>query len=203
MRGRLRKGILALVFSLVGFTLVLPAQAAKMWNPQTRSWDIFPDTPEIASKSARRKFKRKLVNYRTDEKPGTIIIDTNKRYLYHVQENGKAMRYGIGVGRDGFEWKGTEKVTRKAKWPGWTPPPEMIRREAKKGRTLPRYMKGGPDNPLGARALYLGSTIYRIHGTTEDWSIGRAVSSGCIRMFNDDVSFLYEHVNVGTKVVVN
>ncbi len=149
MRGHLRKGIFAVICTLVSFVFVAPASAGKLWNPDTRQWDIFPDTPAVASNSARRKFKRKLITYRTDEKPGTIIIDTDERYLYHVQENGKAMRYGIGVGRDGFEWNGTERVTRKAKWPGWTPPEEMRRREAKKGRILPAYMKGGPDNPLG------------------------------------------------------
>ncbi|KZK77381.1 putative L,D-transpeptidase ErfK/SrfK precursor [Pseudovibrio sp. W64] len=203
MRGHLRKGIFAVICTLVSFVFVAPASAGKLWNPDTRQWDIFPDSPAMASNSARRKFKRKLITYRTNEKPGTIIIDTEERYLYHVQKSGKAMRYGIGVGREGFEWNGTERITRKAKWPGWTPPEEMRRREAKKGRTLPRYMKGGPDNPLGARALYLGATIYRIHGTTEDWSIGRAVSSGCIRMFNEDVSYLYDHVDIGAKVVVN
>ncbi len=203
MRGYLRKGMFAVIYSLVCVAVAAPANAAKLYDHEKGEWVVYRDTPEMASNSARRKYKRKLVRYRTKEQPGTIIIDTDDRYLYHVQKNGKAMRYGIGVGRDGFEWSGTERVTRKAKWPGWTPPEEMRRREAKQGRILPRYMKGGPDNPLGARALYLGASIYRIHGTTEDWSIGRAVSSGCIRMFNDDVSYLYDQVNIGAKVVVN
>nr|WP_094463843.1 L,D-transpeptidase [Pannonibacter phragmitetus] len=159
-------------------------------------------TPEVAAKIARREYKRKTVDYRGPEAPGTIIVDTTERRLYHVLGNGKAMRYGIGVGRDGFTWKGEEKVTRKAEWPGWTPPPEMIARERKKGRKLPAFMAGGPQNPMGARALYLGNTVYRIHGTNEDWSIGQAVSSGCFRMWNDDVEHLYSEVSVGAKVVI-
>jgi lipoprotein-anchoring transpeptidase ErfK/SrfK len=191
------------VICLLAFLLVLPAQAQTgFFDPNTKTWVTYKLTPEAAGKIARRKYKRKLVSYRGPEQPGTIVIDTDHRWLYHVRENGKAMRYGIGVGKDGFTWHGTEKVTRKAKWPGWTPPPEMIARERKKGRRLPSHMPGGPKNPLGARALYLGNTIYRIHGTNEDWSIGRAVSSGCIRMLNEDVEYLYDHVKVGTKVKV-
>jgi lipoprotein-anchoring transpeptidase ErfK/SrfK len=112
------------------------------------------------------------------------------------------MKYGIGVGREGFQWAGTKNITRKAEWPGWTPPPQMIARERKKGRKLPAHMKGGPNNPLGARAMYLGSSLYRIHGSNEPWTIGTAVSSGCIRMANDDVIHLYDNVKVGTRVVV-
>src|SRR5690606_38234653 len=128
--------------------------------------------------------------------------NTGERRLYLVMEGGKAMKYGVGVGRDGFTWSGTHRITRKAEWPGWTPPPAMRAREKAKGRILPAHMKGGPDNPLGARALYIGSTLYRIHGTSEPWTIGQAVSSGCIRMVNDDVIDLYERVKVGAKVVV-
>lgn len=191
------------VFCLLALLFVLPAQAQSgFFDPNTKTWVTYKLTPEAAGKIAHRKYKRKLVTYRGSEKPGTIVIDTDDRWLYHVRENGKAMRFGIGVGKDGFTWNGTEKVTRKAKWPGWTPPPEMIVRERKKGRRLPSYMPGGPKNPLGARALYLGNTIYRIHGTNEDWSIGRAVSSGCIRMWNEDVEYLYDHVKIGTKVKV-
>ncbi|MTI18271.1 L,D-transpeptidase [Rhodobacteraceae bacterium RKSG542] len=189
---------MALVIGVTGFSI--PSQAAQYWDTKKREWVTY--TPSRQFTKTPRKYKRKLVRYRTDEKPGTIVVDTKSRYLYHVQEKGKAMRYGIGVGRDGFTWKGVERVTRKAEWPGWTPPPEMRAREAKKGRTLPAYMKGGPNNPLGARALYLGSTIYRIHGTNENWSIGQAVSSGCFRMLNSDVEYLYEKVKVGTKVVI-
>lgn len=148
------------------------------------------------------RFLPQVVNYQSDHKAGTIIISTDHKYLFLVMENGKARRYGVGVGKQGFTWSGTEKITRKAKWPGWTPPAEMIEREKKKGRILPAHMPGGPENPLGARALYLGSTMYRIHGTTQPWSIGLNISSGCIRMRNEDVTDLYQRVKVGAKVVV-
>ncbi|MFN4126864.1 L,D-transpeptidase [Pannonibacter indicus] len=191
-------GIALSVFSAV------PASAydSTYYDPVTRQWLEMKLTPEVAAKIARREYKRKMVDYRGPEAPGTIIVDTAERRLYHVLGNGKAMRYGIGVGRDGFTWKGEEKITRKAEWPGWTPPPEMIARERKKGRKLPAFMAGGPQNPMGARALYLGNTVYRIHGTNEDWSIGQAVSSGCFRMWNDDVEHLYSEVSVGAKVVI-
>ncbi|EEZ12896.1 ErfK/YbiS/YcfS/YnhG family protein, partial [Brucella melitensis bv. 1 str. Rev.1] len=136
------------------------------------------------------------------EKPGTIVIDTASRFLYLVQADGKARRYGVGVGKQGFSWKGTQRISRKAEWPTWTPPSEMIARERKKGRFLPARMDGGINNPLGARALYLGSTLYRIHGTNQPWTIGKAMSSGCIRMRNEDVTDLYERTPVGTRVVV-
>ncbi|MEO5321858.1 L,D-transpeptidase [Mesorhizobium sp. CC13] len=142
------------------------------------------------------------VAYDGGEKPGTIIIDTIENFLYLVEEGGQARRYGVGTGKPGFEWSGTHKVTAKREWPDWRPPAEMIARERAKGRVLPAKMEGGPDNPLGARALYLGSTLYRIHGTNQPWTIGGAVSSGCIRMRNEDVIELYERVPVGTKVIV-
>lgn len=142
------------------------------------------------------------VAYDTSEKPGTIVIDTENRFLYLVTGNGEARRYGVGVGKPGFEWRGTHRVTRKQEWPSWHPPAEMRAREAAKGHILPASMEGGPENPLGARAMYLGSTLYRIHGTNAPWTIGYAVSSGCIRMRNEDVTDLYERVKVGTKVVV-
>ena len=144
------------------------------------------------------RFMKQEVNYDGNEIPGTVVINTRERLLYLVQENGKAIRYGIGVGRPGFTWAGTRQITQKREWPDWTPPPEMLRRRP----DLPRYMAGGPDNPLGARALYLGSSLYRIHGSNEPWTIGTAVSSGCIRMRNEDVVDLYGKVKVGTKVVV-
>ena len=143
-----------------------------------------------------------VVPYETSQKPGTIIIDTPNRFLYLVLGNGQARRYGVGVGKPGFEWAGTHRITQKREWPDWRPPAEMIAREKKKGRTLPTFMPGGPANPLGARALYLGSTLYRIHGTNQPWTIGGAVSSGCIRMRNEDVVDLYERVGNGVKVVV-
>jgi lipoprotein-anchoring transpeptidase ErfK/SrfK len=139
------------------------------------------------------------VSYKSSEKPGTIIINTRKRYLYVIQEGGKAKRFGIGVGRRGFRWRGEEKISRKAEWPAWHPPAEMREREP----DLPERMEGGEDNPLGARALYLGNTLYRIHGTHQPWTIGESVSSGCIRLRNEDVISLYDMIDVGTKVIVD
>jgi lipoprotein-anchoring transpeptidase ErfK/SrfK len=144
------------------------------------------------------QYRRQPVNFRTTEAPGTVIVDTSERFLYLVQGGGRALRYGIGVGRDGFTWAGILKVTRKAEWPDWTPPPEMIARQP----YLPRWMAGGPGNPLGARAMYLGNTIYRIHGTNAPNTIGHAVSSGCFRLVNSEIEDLYERVNVGAKVIV-
>jgi lipoprotein-anchoring transpeptidase ErfK/SrfK len=143
-------------------------------------------------------YRRTPVRYRTDEAPGTIIVDTPRRFLYLVQNNGIALRYGIGVGRDGFQWNGLLRVSRKAEWPDWTPPPEMIKRQP----YLPRFMAGGPGNPMGARALYLGQTIYRIHGTNAPHTIGHAVSSGCFRLVNSEIEDLYGRVAVGAKVIV-
>ncbi|WP_076865640.1 L,D-transpeptidase [Bradyrhizobium mercantei] len=144
------------------------------------------------------RLRRQVVAYPTREAPGTIIIDTPHTYLYLVLGNGQAMRYGIGVGREGFTWSGTQTITKKAEWPDWTPPPEMIARQP----YLPRQMAGGPGNPLGARAMYLGGTIYRIHGTNAPETIGTRVSSGCLRLTNEDVTDLYSRVSVGTKVIV-
>ena len=144
------------------------------------------------------RLKRQVVSYPTREAPGTIIIDTPNTYLYYVLGGGQAIRYGIGVGRDGFTWSGTQTITKKAEWPDWTPPPEMIARQP----YLPRHMAGGPGNPLGARAMYLGGSVYRIHGPNAPGTIGTRVSSGCLRLTNEDVSDLYSRVNVGTKVIV-
>jgi lipoprotein-anchoring transpeptidase ErfK/SrfK len=144
------------------------------------------------------EWQKQMVYYRTTEPPGTIIISTSERHLYLVQPGGRALRYGIGVGRDGFQWQGLLNITKKAEWPDWTPPPEMIARQP----YLPRFMAGGPGNPLGARAMYLGTTVYRIHGTNQPWTIGTKISSGCFRLVNADVSDLYDRVLVGTKVVV-
>ena len=148
------------------------------------------------------KFLPQTVEYETKYKPGTIVIDTQNRFLYLVMEGGKARRYGVGVGKPGFAWAGEHKITRKAEWPDWHPPQEMIAREAAKGHFLPASMEGSEANPLGARAMYLGSTLYRIHGTNAPWTIGFGVSSGCIRMRNQDVVDLYERVKVGTRVIV-
>jgi len=144
------------------------------------------------------RFTRQVVAYSTNEAPGTVIIDTPNTYLYLVLGDGRALRYGIGVGRQGFAWAGVQSITKKAEWPDWTPPPEMLERQP----YLPRFMAGGPGNPLGARAMYLGGTEYRIHGTNAPETIGTRVSSGCIRLVNEDVIDLYSRVNVGAKVIV-
>ena len=144
------------------------------------------------------RLRRAVVAFGTTEAPGTIIIDTGNTTLYYVLGQGRAIRYGVGVGRDGFTWSGVQTISRKAEWPDWHPPSEMIARQP----YLPRFMAGGPGNPLGARAMYLGSTLYRIHGSNEPWTIGQNVSSGCIRMRNHDVVDLYGRVKVGAKVLV-
>lgn len=144
------------------------------------------------------RYMKQVVTYTGKEPAGTIIIDTPQRFLFLVQGEGKAIRYGIGVGKPGFTWAGVKQISRKSEWPDWRPPEEMLKRRP----DLPHFMAGGPNNPLGARAMYLGSTLYRIHGSNEPWTIGHAVSSGCIRMRNEDVTDLYERVKVGTRVVV-
>jgi lipoprotein-anchoring transpeptidase ErfK/SrfK len=156
------------------------------------------DASEPAHPAFNPKFEKQLVDYHGKEGAGTIVVDTPNKFLYLVQENGKAMRYGIGVGRPGFTWSGVKQISAKKEWPAWTPPPEMLARRP----DLPRHMEGGPQNPLGARAMYLGSSLYRIHGSNEPWTIGTNVSSGCIRMRNEDVIDLYGRVNVGARVIV-
>jgi lipoprotein-anchoring transpeptidase ErfK/SrfK len=177
---------------LFPFFMAPPAQIA----PQMQAAPRADDGGAVVETRAR--FKRQVVRYSTREAPGTVIIDTPNTYLYLVIGNGQAMRYGIGVGRDGFTWSGVQSISKKAEWPDWTPPPEMIARQP----YLPRQMAGGPGNPLGARAMYLGGTVYRIHGTNAPETIGTHVSSGCIRLTNEDVSDLYARVNVGTRVIV-
>jgi lipoprotein-anchoring transpeptidase ErfK/SrfK len=156
------------------------------------------DQPPASDAPMRANLRRQVVAYQTREAPGTIVIDTANTYLYFVLSGGQAIRYGIGVGREGFDWSGVEKVSRKQEWPDWHPPAEMIERQP----NLPRFMAGGPGNPLGARAMYLGNTLYRIHGTAEPNSIGQRVSSGCIRLLNEDVIDLFDRTPVGARVVV-
>jgi len=194
---RLRGILPSLLSVMLGLTAAVPpagAQAGRSIQIEDQP-GVVPDPRDEQLPVA---FQRQAVFYRTNEPPGTIIVDTAERYLYLVQGNNRAIRYGIGVGREGFQWQGLLKITRKAEWPDWTPPPEMIQRQP----YLPRFMAGGPGNPMGARALYLGATIYRIHGTNQPHTIGSAVSSGCFRLVNDDVADLYGRVPVGTKVVV-
>jgi len=156
------------------------------------------DSGEPARAALDPKFEKQLVDYHGKEGAGTIVVDTPNKFLFLVQDDGKAMRYGIGVGRPGFTWSGVKQISAKKEWPAWTPPPEMLARRP----DLPRHMEGGPQNPLGARAMYLGSSLYRIHGSNEPWTIGTNVSSGCIRMRNEDVIDLYGRVNVGARVIV-
>lgn len=198
-----------LLGAVLAVTTVLPAAPASAFP------GVAPEigaasgvTPVVAQskKQVAAKFKRQKVRLVTDEAPGTVIVDTNNKFLYYVEGKNRATRYGIGVGREGFGWSGVVKVGRKEEWPGWTPPAEMRRREAKKGRILPAYQPGGEDNPLGARALYLyqggNDTMFRIHGTNQPWSIGQAMSSGCVRMLNHDVIDLYGRVKAGDRVWV-
>lgn len=186
----------ALVAAILSFSLVAPAAAARVYNADTNTWE---EATQVKARNKRGSaIPKEIVAYETKLKPGTIVVETSERRLYLVLEDGKALKYGIGVGRDGFRWSGTNKISRMAEWPGWTPPAAMRKRVP----DLPAYMPGGPDNPLGARALYIGSTLYRIHGTSEPWTIGQAVSSGCIRLTNEDVTDLYERVKVGATVVV-
>ena len=196
------------VLGLIACAATPYGASAQLWRPLENIPDPTIEEPppgmstyDTASESPARlpyQYQRQPVAFRTHEAPGTIVIDTSDRFLYLVQTPTRALRYGIGVGRDGFTWAGILQVTRKAEWPDWTPPPEMIRRQP----YLPRWMAGGPGNPLGARALYLGQTIYRIHGTNAPKTIGHAVSSGCFRLVNSEVEDLYERVQVGTKVIV-
>jgi lipoprotein-anchoring transpeptidase ErfK/SrfK len=191
----------------VGRRAAAPVQRRQVQQPQARRVNWWSPRqqptrqqtkPQRPSRQVAPQFLPTVVDYNGSHKPGSIVIDTNARYLYLVQKDGTARRYGVGVGKPGFEWAGTHKVTRKAEWPDWRPPAAMRKRRP----DLPAFMAGGPENPLGARALYLGSTLYRIHGSNQPWTIGHAVSSGCIRMRNEDVMDLYERVKVGTTVHV-
>jgi lipoprotein-anchoring transpeptidase ErfK/SrfK len=166
------------------------------WGPQQGMSPQYLGEP--AHPAFDPRYEKQIVEYHGKESPGTIVVDTPNKFLYLVQANGTAMRYGIGVGRPGFTWSGVKQISAKREWPDWTPPAEMLARRP----DLPRHMEGGPENPLGARAMYLGSSLYRIHGSNEPWTIGTNVSSGCIRMRNEDVIDLYGRVNVGTRVVV-
>ncbi len=178
--------------------LAIPTSHAFAQREQMSVGDQPGLIPDPEDERLSPQFQRQVVLYRSSESPGTIIVHTSERFLYVVQPNGRALRYGIGVGRDGFQWQGLLRITRKQEWPDWTPPPEMIQRQP----YLPRFMAGGPGNPMGARALYLGATVYRIHGTNQPQTIGSAVSSGCFRLVNGDVIDLFDRIPVGTKVVV-
>ncbi len=191
---------LAVILIAFGMDTAL-AQAGSPLRPPRAELSIEEQpghVPSAVEEDVDPAYQRQAVFFRTAEPPGTIVVFTSQRYLYVVQGNNRALRYGIGVGREGFQWAGLQKISRKAEWPDWIPPDEMIQRQP----YLPRFMAGGPGNPLGARALYLGSTIYRIHGTNQPQTIGHAVSSGCFRLANKDVIDLYDRVPIGTRVVV-
>ena len=197
--GALAIGTLALSAAASAAPLPLfPFIMTKPFQSPEQQPQAAPEENTNSSVELPARLKRQVVSYPTREAQGTVIIDTPHTYLYYVLPGGRAIRYGIGVGRDGFTWSGVQSVTKKAEWPDWTPPAEMIARQP----YLPRHMAGGPGNPLGARAMYLGGTVYRIHGTNAPETIGTHVSSGCIRLTNEDVSDLYTRVNVGTKVIV-
>jgi lipoprotein-anchoring transpeptidase ErfK/SrfK len=195
---------------LVVAALMLSPVAATQVSAQALGYaavpdqQTFPGDPALTAPDENsdavvpERFRRTIVSYPTREAPGTVIVDTANTSLYYVLGQGRAVRYGVGVGREGFTWAGVQTITRKAEWPDWTPPSEMIARQP----YLPRFMAGGPGNPLGARAMYLGSSVYRIHGTNDPSTIGKFVSSGCIRLTNEDVADLFSRVDVGTRVVV-
>lgn len=193
--------VVALLAAVTALLVVAsaPVQAQGSRGEEMRVEDQPGHEPSADEDNRPSPFQRQAVFYRSAEPAGTIVVDTPSRFLYLIEGNNRALRYGIGVGRNGFQWGGLLKISRKAEWPDWTPPPEMIARQP----YLPRYMAGGPGNPLGARALYLGNTEYRIHGTNQPWTIGHAVSSGCFRLVNGDVMDLYDRVPVGTKVVIH
>jgi lipoprotein-anchoring transpeptidase ErfK/SrfK len=185
-------------FATMAAIVVAASAFATQASANPLAWLGLGYAPTDNGNQVRADLRRATVDYPTDEAPGTIVVDTGNTYLYYVLPGGKAVRYGVGVGREGFTWSGVKTVERKAEWPDWTPPAEMIERAP----YLPRFMAGGPTNPLGARAMYLNGSFYRIHGTNAPSTIGSRASAGCIRMANEDVIDLYERVKVGTKVVV-
>jgi lipoprotein-anchoring transpeptidase ErfK/SrfK len=198
----MRLRALAGLVAAVGLISVAAHAQGRNWGGPRADENMAPDQPGYVATEDEEalppEFQRQVVLFRTTEQPGTIVVNTPERFLYLVLPNNRALRYGIGVGREGFQWQGLKKIERKAEWPDWTPPPEMIARQP----YLPRFMAGGPGNPMGARALYISGTVYRIHGTNQPTTIGSAVSSGCFRLTNPDVTDLYERVPVGTRVVV-
>jgi lipoprotein-anchoring transpeptidase ErfK/SrfK len=199
MRNDFRVQLLASIAAAVAFATAGVAHAQTVAMNSTATPSVMTlDEDQAGDEALRPELRRQMVNYSTREAAGTIVIDTPNKFLYFVLGGGKAMRYGIGVGREGFTWSGVKAIARKAEWPDWYPPAEMIARQP----YLPRMTAGGPGNPLGARAMYIGGTEYRIHGTNAPSTIGKNVSSGCIRLTNEDVIDLYSRVNVGSKVVV-
>ncbi len=206
----MRKGLLVAV--AICFTTNLSSVSADQLKSEHGGFQIFgrfetdPQTATLftpnLSNSKNPATAHQTVAFDSQFKPGSILIRTSERKLYYILNDSRAIMYPVGVGREGFTWSGRNKVTRKATWPDWRPPKTMIEREAEKGHIIPAFMPGGPENPLGARAIYIGDTDYRIHGTTAPWSIGKAMSSGCIRMMNSEVIDLFDRVEIGADVVV-
>jgi lipoprotein-anchoring transpeptidase ErfK/SrfK len=205
----LRLAVWALCLPAI-FAATFPA-AAEQGRPSPPAFQVLGGLDEAEATpvsfntfedSLPEQLRSRTIAFRSRLSPGSILVRTGERRLYYILPGGQAIMYNVGVGRDGFTWSGTNAVSRKAEWPDWRPPPEMIARERNRGHDLPDFMPGGPDNPLGARAIYIGDTEFRIHGTTQPWSIGQAVSSGCIRMMNEEVIDLYDRVHIGATVVV-
>jgi lipoprotein-anchoring transpeptidase ErfK/SrfK len=195
LRSLLACGLAAPLFALPGAAQPRPPAAMQ------ETMDIGDEPGRVSTEEvsiSEGPYARQMVLFRSNEAPGTVVIHSAERFLYVVQGNGRALRYGIGVGREGFTWSGQVQVSRKAEWPDWRPPPDMLQRQP----YLPRFMAGGPGNPMGARALYLGSTVFRVHGTNQPETIGQAISSGCFRLANGDIVDLYDRVPVGTKVII-
>lgn len=198
--------LLAASTTVFADALSFPANTFQIWGGMDSSatqvglpTQKFGQAPQVDDLSGPN---RAIIDFQTSLEPGSVLVRTGERKLYYILPDGKAIMYRVGVGREGFSWVGSNRITRKAEWPAWRPPAVMISREAERGHIIPDFMPGGPDNPLGARAMYIGDTEFRIHGTTQPWSIGHAVSSGCIRMLNEHVIDLYSRVEVGARVVV-
>lgn len=211
---RLIQRLCASVLVAATIAAMAPAQAQSNSGYDPRSWTydparnvlVSPSAPDQTSDGEIRPewsaIPREIVHFSEAQPKGSIVINTTERRLYYVLGNGRALRYAVGVGKEGLEWSGRDTISSKKNWPDWRPPAEMRSREASKGRFLPAHVEGGPNNPLGARALYIGNTLYRVHGTNQPWTVGQANSSGCIRMTNEDVIDLYDRVKIGTQIIV-
>lgn len=211
---RLNQRLRAFLIAVLSIAAMAPAQAQSNSGYDPRSWTydparnvlVSPSAPDQTSDAETRRdwsaIPREIVHFSEAQPKGSIIISTTERRLYYILGNGRALRYAVGVGKEGLEWSGRDTISSKKTWPDWRPPAEMRSREASNGRFLPAHVEGGPNNPLGARALYIGDTLYRVHGTNQPWTVGQANSSGCIRMTNDDVIDLYDRVKIGSQIIV-
>ncbi|WP_244749539.1 L,D-transpeptidase [Mesorhizobium sp. L-2-11] len=207
-------GLRGFLIAVLSIAAMAPAQAQSNSGYDPRSWTydaarnvlVSPSAPDQTSDGAVQQewsaIPREIVHFSEAQPKGSIVIDTTERRLYYILGNGRALRYAVGVGKEGLEWSGRDTISAKKTWPDWRPPAEMRSREASNGRFLPVHVEGGPNNPLGARALYIGNTLYRVHGTNQPWTVGQANSSGCIRMTNDDVIDLYDRVKIGSQIIV-